>query len=193
MSSMSVYGSIKDRNIKETTNLRAKDYYGKSKIECENILKNFSAINNKKKIIIFRLPGVVGLNSHSNFISNLRRAFQKNLDTFLTINNQNDKFNNILHSQDLYFCIKQLLNPKYKFKLITLVPGTNYSLKLKSIIKIFTNFYKKKIQLKFIETKNHNKLINLTKGKRLGLKFNTTRKSIILMLKENNKKTTKNH
>ena len=136
---------------------------------------------------------MVGLNSHSNFISNLRRAFQKNLDNFLTINNQNDKFNNILHSQDLYFCIKQLLNPKYKFKLITLVPGTNYSLKLKSIIKIFTNFYKKKIQLKYIETKNHNKLINLTKGKRLGLEFNTTRKSIILMLKENNKKTTKNH
>lgn len=183
MSSMSVYGLVKQKKINENTNLGAQDFYGKSKIECESILKKFSLKNFNKKIIIFRLPGVVGLNSHSNFISNLKNAFEHDLNNTITINNKNDKFNNILHVEDLYFSIKKLLTSKYKFNFIIFVLGSKYSIKLKNIIKIFENFYKKKIKLKFNTNKNHNKLVDFSKGAKFDLKFNSTIKSITNMLK----------
>ncbi|MDB4594800.1 NAD(P)-dependent oxidoreductase [Candidatus Pelagibacter sp.] len=185
MSSVSVYGLVNDKKIKESTILGAQDFYGKSKIKCEAILKKFSLKNPDKRIVIFRLPGVVGLNSHSNFISNLKKAFEKNLDNKITINNQNDKFNNILHVKDLYFFITKILTIKYKFNIIVFVLGSKYSIKLKNVVKIFENFYKKKIKLKFNTNKNHNKLIDFSKGAKFDLKFNSTIKSIKLMLNNN--------
>ncbi len=184
MSSMSVYGHIKDKKINENTSLAAKDYYGKSKIECENRLRKFSLKNIKKKIVIFRLPGVVGFNSHSNFMSNLKNSFQKNLNNTLTINNKNDKFNNILHVKDLYFFIKKLLSFKYNSSFIIFVLGSKYAIQLKNIIKIFEIYYKKTIEFKFIKTNQKNKLIDFNKGRRFGFKFNSTIKSIMLMLKD---------
>ena len=49
--------------------IKNNQFYGKSKLECEKILKEY----NKKKVncFVFRLPGVVGKYSHSNFITEL--------------------------------------------------------------------------------------------------------------------------
>jgi nucleoside-diphosphate-sugar epimerase len=59
ISSVSVYGLIEGESINETNPLLAKDPYGKSKIEAEQIVKNWC---NEHNIIstILRLPLVVG-------------------------------------------------------------------------------------------------------------------------------------
>jgi len=65
ISSVSVYGLIQGESIDEKTPLLAKDAYGKSKIEAEQIVKNWC---NEHNIIytIFRLPLVVGENPPGN-------------------------------------------------------------------------------------------------------------------------------
>ena len=67
MSSVSVHGKDNGLNLDEKSKFNANDYYGKSKIKCEQLLEKFS--NKKKKnVLVLRLPAAVGIKSHSNFI-----------------------------------------------------------------------------------------------------------------------------
>jgi nucleoside-diphosphate-sugar epimerase len=65
ISSVSVYGLIEGENINETSSLLAKDPYGKSKIEAEEIVNKWCKENNVICTIL-RLPLVVGLNPPGN-------------------------------------------------------------------------------------------------------------------------------
>ena len=67
MSSMSVYGSINKSLVVENIKIQNANLYGKSKIENEKLLENFVKKKNNTVGISLRLPGVVGLFSHSNF------------------------------------------------------------------------------------------------------------------------------
>jgi len=99
MSTMSVYGVIKSNKVKINTKKINPNYYGKSKIECEKILKKYQQ-KNKVNCFVFRLPGVVGKYSHSNFITNLVENFLKNRK--FVISNIESNFNNIVHVQDIF-------------------------------------------------------------------------------------------
>jgi len=185
MSSNSVYGNINGMKINEKTKLNAKDYYGKSKIKCEKLIEKFSN-KNKKKILVLRLPAAVGINSHSNFISNLMWAYKKNQPNLVTINNKEDLFNNTIHSEEIYNFIKILLNKKTIFFYNVFVLGSKNPLRLKNLISIYKNFYNKKIKLKCIISKNKNKNIDFSKALKFGFKPIKTSSTILKMLKDNN-------
>jgi UDP-glucose 4-epimerase len=185
MSSNSVYGNINGMKINEKTKLNAKDYYGKSKIKCEKFIEKFSN-KNKKKILVLRLPAAVGINSHSNFISNLMWAYKKNQPNLVTINNKEDLFNNTIHSEEIYNFIKTLLNKKTNFFYNVFVLGSKNPIRLKNLISIYKNFYNKKIKLKYIISKNKNKNIDFSKALKFGFKPIKTSSTILKMLKDNN-------
>jgi nucleoside-diphosphate-sugar epimerase len=71
ISSVSVYGLIKGVNINESHPLLAKDPYGKSKIEAEEIVKNWCSEYNVNCTIL-RLPLVVGKNPPGNLGAMIR-------------------------------------------------------------------------------------------------------------------------
>lgn len=185
MSSNSVYGNINGIKINEKTRLNAKDYYGKSKIKCEQLIEQFSK-KNKKKFLVLRLPAAVGINSHSNFISNLMWAYKKNQSNLVTINNKEDLFNNTIHSEEIYNFIKTLLNKKTIFFYNVFVLGSKNPIRLKNLISIYKNFYNRKIKLKYIISKNRNKNIDFSKALKFGFKPIKTSSTILKMLKDNN-------
>ena len=185
MSSNSVYGNINGIKINEKTRLNAKDYYGKSKIKCEELIEQFSK-KNKKKILVLRLPAAVGIKSHSNFISNLMWAYKKNKPNLVTVNNKEDLFNNTIHSEEIYNFIKTLINKKIIYFYNVFVLGSKNPIRLKNLISIYENFYNKKIKLKYIISKNKNKNINFSKALKFGFKPIKTSTTILKMLKDNN-------
>ena len=185
MSSNSVYGNMNGIKINENTRLNAKDYYGKSKIKCEKFLEKFSN-KNKKKILVLRLPAAVGVNSHSNFISNLMWAFKKNQPNLVTINNKDDLFNNTIHSEEIYNFIKKFIKIKTNVFYNIFVLGSKNPITLMNLISIYENFYNKKIKLKYIISKNKNKNIDFSKALKFGFKPIKTSSTILKMLKDNN-------
>ncbi len=185
MSSNSVYGNMNGIKINEKTRLNAKDYYGKSKIKCEKFLEKFSN-KNKKKILVLRLPAAVGVNSHSNFISNLMWAFKKNQPNLVTINNKDDLFNNTIHSEEIYNFIKKFIKIKTNVFYNIFVLGSKNPITLMNLISIYENFYNKKIKLKYIISKNKNKNIDFSKALKFGFKPIKTSSTILKMLKDNN-------
>jgi len=81
ISSVSVYGLYKGKNIDESTPLLAIDPYGNSKIEAENIVKEWC---NKHNVIctILRLPLVVGENPPGNLgamICGIKKGYYFNI------------------------------------------------------------------------------------------------------------------
>lgn len=185
MSSNSVYGEVRSRKINEKTKLNARDFYGKSKIKCEYILKNFSK-KNKKKVNIFRLPAAVGLKSHSNFISNLMLSFIKNKDDMVKLVNPGDLFNNTVHAEEIFKFIKTIENKKKLDLFNIFVLASKKPISIVKILKIFENFYKKRLNFNEILTKKYNKLIDCSKAVKAGFKPTNTSITIRKMLIDNN-------
>ena len=186
MSSNAVYGRFNGMKINEKTKLNANDYYGKSKIKCEKILKAFS--RKKKNILVLRLPAVVGINSHSNFISKLMVVYKKNKDDLVTINNKEDLYNNTIHVEEIFNFIKIMINKKTNYYYKVFVLGSKIPINLKKIISIYENFYNKKIKLRYIVTTNRNKIIDFSKALKFGFKPIKTSSTILKMLRNNNVK-----
>jgi len=187
MSSNSVYGKVNETKINEKSKLNAKDYYGKSKIKCEKLLEKFSN-KNRKKILVLRLPAAVGINSHSNFISNLMSVYKKNQPNLVTINNKEDLFNNTIHTEEIFKFIKNYIKKKTNFFYSIFVLGSKDPIKLINLISIYENFYKRKIKLNYSVSKNKNKIVDISKAVKFGFKPLKTSKTIIKMLNDNNVK-----
>jgi nucleoside-diphosphate-sugar epimerase len=71
ISSVSVYGLTEGKNISETSPLKAKDPYGRSKILVEELLNEW-CIKRDIKLTILRLPLVVGKGAPGNLASMLK-------------------------------------------------------------------------------------------------------------------------
>ena len=185
MSSISVYGNHSGIKIDEKTKLISNDYYGRSKIKCEKLLEKF-ANKEKKNILVLRLPAAVGIKSHSNFISNLMVVYKKNKANLVTINNREDLFNNTIHSEEIYNFIKKMINKKINSFYNIFVLAAKNPIKIKNLISIYENFYKKKVKLKYIISKNKNNIIDFSKALKFGFKPIKTSDTILKMLKDNN-------
>ena len=82
ISSVSVYGLSKGKNISESFELLAKDDYGLSKIEGEKIVKTWCNKNNVKYLIL-RLPLLVGKNPPGNLgamIKSIKMGYYFNIN-----------------------------------------------------------------------------------------------------------------
>jgi nucleoside-diphosphate-sugar epimerase len=81
ISSVAVFGETTGTLINEQTELNAIDPYGKSKIQAEQLVRNWCTVNNVKCTIL-RLPLVVGLNPPGNLgamIKGIRKGYYFNI------------------------------------------------------------------------------------------------------------------
>ena len=144
ISTMSIYGKIKVNSIKEHDKKKELDNYGKSKLKMEKYLKELSRKKNIRYVIL-RLPGVIGggVKNNLNFLSRLINQLHKNKK--VSIQNENDYFNNVIYSKTLANIILNIIiNKKIKgeFNL-----GSKNPLKLISIVKFLIKELIQKVNL----------------------------------------------
>lgn len=180
LSTMSVYGSIKSKNVNENLKPNNIDLYGLSKRVSENKIMTF-AKNNYFVATIFRLPGVVGKNSKYNFLSSTLKRIKNNQPT--TFSNANSKFNNVVNINNLSEIIYKSIKKERTSNIYNL--ASTKPLKIKSIINLFYNKIKKRKNYT-IEKKNRNSFLICTKKIRENhYKLYSTKKSILEFIKIN--------
>jgi nucleoside-diphosphate-sugar epimerase len=174
LSSVSVYGDIiNTKYVSESYKGTNVNSYGKSKYKCEEILRDF-AKRNKVSSYAFRLPGVVGLFSHSNFMSTLLKQIKNNVK--INLFNPKSKFNNIIHVDFLIECIDFAINRKNNFSIFNI--ASTFPIQLYKIINILCKKFNYKNKISWNAKKNNSFCINLKKAKRFGFKFKNTKENI---------------
>ncbi len=105
MSSIIVYGNIKEKILKFNTAYNVPNTYGISKVKVENELQ-VKCDQIGSHFINFRLPGVIGYGSHSNLISKIIKMMMMPayLEQKITLTNPNSQFNNIVFISNLIEC-----------------------------------------------------------------------------------------
>lgn len=179
LSTVSVYGKIKTKEINEKTKISQQDDYGKTKYMMENDLKKYSrkyGIN----YVILRLPGVIGKNSKHNFLSRIiEKLKNKNLDN-LILYNKNLKFNNLIHAEDLSKVIFQCIQSS-KLSGIFLL-GSKNPVKFGNLIKRINKYCK----LNVIFKSNSNSFnLDLSRSIKNKIKLNSVTKTFEKFLSEN--------
>ena len=103
---MAAYGDINCETVSTSTKDRIRDLYGKSKKDSEDLIKMWCQVERGGTAFAIRLPGVVGKDSHNNFISNLYKNIQS--ETQIKVFNRFAKFNNIIYINTLIQFIVEL-------------------------------------------------------------------------------------
>ncbi len=174
LSSMAVY-QIENKKynyqVNEKSMLNNSNFYSVAKIKDEKILKKWGFKNKKRKVLILRIPGTVGPNSHGNFISNLKKKILNKNIKFIKIFNMERQFNNILHVDTLLKFIRQYLEKKNKKSFLILNLASKKPKKLKSLLS-YSVSKKIKKQKVFQNLGNDNKSfsIDISKAIKYGFK-----------------------
>lgn len=114
MSSMSAYGDINCKTVTSSTKDQVRDFYGKSKADSEDLIRIWCQEDLGRTAFSIRLPGIVGKDSHNNFISNLYKKIRK--ETRIKVFNRDSKFNNIVFITTLIeFIVKLTINQSTGF------------------------------------------------------------------------------
>jgi nucleoside-diphosphate-sugar epimerase len=98
-SSMAVYGRITADIVDPDTPIDAPGSYGRSKLQCEALLADFSRADGSLRAVSIRLPGVVGTGSHHNFLSDTMKRLGAGEQ--VSVRNPDALFNNVVHVDDL--------------------------------------------------------------------------------------------
>jgi UDP-glucose 4-epimerase len=106
LSSMAAFGDIGVLVVDEATPVHEPGAYGRSKLDAEKILCELAAEHGLCTASI-RLPGVVGLGSRNNFLSDIGPKIARG-ETVRAVN-PDAWFNNILHVRDLSAFIETLI------------------------------------------------------------------------------------
>jgi len=180
LSTMSVYGEIKSKIVYENLKPKNIDLYGLSKRISENKILSF-AKDNFSVATIFRLPGIVGKDSKYNFLSNTLNKIKSNQP--ITISNPNNKFNNVVHINNLQEIVYQSLK-KEKLSQIYNLCSTK-PIKIKSIINLFYEKLRIEKNYTIAKSKSGSFIICKKKISKNGYKLYSTKKSIIEFIKIN--------
>jgi len=113
LSTVSIYGNIRDNILQVGTSPISPNKYGLSKLASEALL-TYRCIELGIPIAIIRLPGTVGYGSHGNIISKVFYASMcynpRTPTKKIVISNPNSLFNNIVAIGSLLLFIRQLLS-----------------------------------------------------------------------------------
>lgn len=134
-SSMDVYGKITNQLVTEKNIPNKNNYYGRSKLLCENLLNKK---NNYFKAICLRIPGILTTDLSKNrplLINMINKIISRKK---IYIYNPNNKFNNVLDVKEVFSIILKILKKQFKINKIYNL-SSNYPI---SIIKIIEKFEK---------------------------------------------------
>ncbi len=144
LSSNSIYGTNKQKIINEKSKSIKPNKYGLSKIHCEKLLETFSKKQIGTKCLSIRLPGVVGINSKDNFISNTLKNIRNKKD--VSIYNKTALFNNIVHVDDIVkYTLIWIKHQKSNYDMFNV--AASYPISLDSVTDIFFKLQKNTVKV----------------------------------------------
>ena len=149
----------KNRIVKENNSSRKIDLYGLSKLNSE---KKLLKISNKviKSILILRLSSILGKNSHSTFLSNLKNNFLKKKN--IQIKNKDNLFNACFHINDLGIFINRLINSSKKgYDIINI--ASSKPVILEKVVNLFKKKYKRS-KLTFLKETTPTYIVDIKKA-----------------------------
>ena len=157
---------------------KKKNVYIKSKVFCEKIL--FSAIKKNifNKVIVLRLPAIVGKNSNENFIKTTLKNLKNNKPVYIW--NKNQYFSNLIHINDLNNLINHFIVKKNNKKKIIVDCLSAEPIKLLNLIYFLKKKIKSKSKINFINNKNKFKKIEYNTIKNYN--FFSVKKAIGLLI-----------
>ena len=152
-----------------------KNYF---KIFCEKILLNALRKKFLKKLIILRLPSIVKKQNGNNFIQNTLHNLKKDLP--INIWNMNNKYNNLIHINDLSKLIYYFISSKNKRKKIIIDCLSSKPIKLKDLISYLKRKLNSKSKINYINKKNKFKKNKF--NSKISYKFFSVKKVINLLI-----------
>ena len=131
-----------------------KKIYCKSKEICEKILLSELEKKNLEKLIILRLPAIVGKHGGDNFIKNTLKNLKNNSP--INIWNMNSKYNNLIHVDDLNKLILYFISEKNKKKQKKIIVDclSSKPIKLQKLIIYLKNKLKSNSKINYMTKKN---------------------------------------
>ncbi len=175
LSSMDVYGNIKNKNVLEGQKKCRPTLYGKSKFLSEKLFSNTS---NKFRTISLRIPGIFSQNITRNgpLITNIVKKMIKNEDVH--IYNYNDKFNNIADPTELARFINFVINKKF-VKSDAYNFSASEPLKFIQVVNLIKKILKSKSKIFFVKKKKNSFTISNQKiRKNFNFKITSTKNII---------------
>ena len=136
-SSMDVYGKITNQLVTEKNIPNKNNYYGRSKLLCENLLNKK---NNYFKAICLRIPGILTTDLSKNrplLINMINKIISRKK---IYIYNPNNKFNNVLDVKEVFSIILKILKKQFKINKIYNL-SSNYPISIIKIIEKFEKFF----------------------------------------------------
>lgn len=170
ISSISIYGDIRNKIINEDSDIINQNYYGLTKYVAEKILVDRKEINS----IILRIPGVIGIGNDRIWIYNLVNKMMHNKD--VEISSPNFATNAFISIYDLGKFILHLLNSDYKKSDIILLASDN-SMKVIDIVDTVKKLLKSSSNYNIVEGKNAFS-IDISHARSLGYKTSPLKKCI---------------
>ena len=179
LSSMSVYGRNKKKIINEDSKPAQLDLYGKAKLITEGRLKEL-AFKYKKKVLIIRLPSVIGYKCHSTFLCRLgENIFAKEIHMY----NYNSQFNACLHVSNLCSIIYSILKKEsFSFDILNLFSLN--PLKVRSIFKLFKKELNPSIKIIPVKSSKKSYLVKSINIKKYRFNLNSTLLNLKLYIRD---------
>jgi nucleoside-diphosphate-sugar epimerase len=132
-SSMAVYGRITVEVVDPDTPINDPNVYGRSKLAGERLLADLCQTQPGLRVLSIRLPGVVGVGSHHNFLSDtIVRLFA---GCGVGIRNPDALFNNAVHVEDLADFVTIALRTLSSGNRVTTIAAAN-PLSIRQVVEI---------------------------------------------------------
>jgi len=161
LSSISVYGDVKEKIVDENTPISNPHPYGRTKLEVERLLEenkdNFAAV-------VLRLPGVVGKGAENAWLAAVLDSSLKNKE--IKIYNPREKFNNVVHISDLCILVEKIVESEAKgFEVVTL--GCAGPMGIEDAVKEIVEKTKSKSKITEEKSEKNSFTISYAKAKKL--------------------------
>jgi nucleoside-diphosphate-sugar epimerase len=164
-------------DINYLPHLKKKNMYIKSKNFCEKLLLNALKKNFLKKLIVLRIPAIVGKNCGENFIKNTLYNLKKNLP--INIWNKNKKFNNLIHINDLNKLIFYFVSAQNSKDKVIVDCLSSKPMKLKNLVESLKKKLNSKSNIKYLNKKKKFKKIKF--NPKINYEFFSVKKTINLL------------
>ncbi|MBO6504617.1 MAG: NAD(P)-dependent oxidoreductase [Kordiimonadaceae bacterium] len=161
-SAVSVYGTITDSVVDETTALDNPGAYGLSKLAGEDIVL---AQRGHFVPVVLRLPGIIGAGSHRNWLSRVKDSLA--VDSPVRYFNGESAFNNAVHMEDLASLCGDIIGTECEGGIYTLAAAG--TLRVKETLQIMASAIGSKSELQEMPTSQQSWTISSKKAvKNLG-------------------------
>ena len=161
LSSVSIYGEVRDLVVDEDTELVNPDIYGMTKYIGEKLLCEASDIS----VIALRLPGVIGKGATTPWLAKVMDKLRRGRK--VEIYNHESLFNNLIHVEDLEIFINSLINMDWK-GFIKLTLACKEALTVEKVAYLLRDYMNSSSEIELSDLKRNSFTISIDRAIKMG-------------------------